>query len=712
MKQPAQLIFYALTEAELFDHSLIADGLRRIAEKGFDGVYLEYRNSKAGIEAARFTEGLQFFREEAECCGLAVIADASVNQFDGVLRREQPEAYVDALHALRLPVRGGCFEWTASGEVLHQSIERVWSVRFAGEVIVAMEDVTDRLTAVRTVSEGGGCAMTEKRGRAMSRRVYRIAGASEGEVIVVLRRRFDYAFKDFGHPAVQATAREAARFFAPFATHGVVWDEPHFGFAFFDADGRAVSDRLLERFAERFDYRLEDRYPDLWWDQEASGRAARTRLDYAELLESELAATETVFAEAARSIFEKERGQADWLHGIHRTMHEELSDDFLIGCCDYFRHDQFTHGAFTDSVFERPDSMLAMAHLARSMAHGKPGQVAWSNSWGFEPTPQQQSFYLHMLGAMQVRWIGHAFRSSVMFGPGFPNHPCWETMAENLAAHRGLLHALEGAKPVFEATLVYNWRAIAGVTGAERNTHRRSLLLAAWHLTEAGVPFRIAPPEALGDEINAGAIWLPWAEFLPESAWRALEAAAAEGRQLTIWGPPPTETLEGESVGERFQRLCGLHEQPDARHFPMGAGEIVFESVAESARPEEITPNFMNNPKESYPVGERIWLCQPGEGADAAASHAAGAVGVARTSAAYFGYEWPFYPRHGVQICSESKSPPGVWSFPYQSPAGRLQSVVPRDPAAAAAFWSSLGLPAETQAAVYAPDSGEVRFQG
>jgi len=65
--------------------------------------------------------------------------------------------------------------------------------------------------------------------------------------------------------------------------------------------------------------------------------------------------------------------------------------------------------------------------------------LAWNNSWGFEPTQQQQAFYLRMLGAMQVRWIGHSFRSSVMFGPGFPDHPCWETMAGDLAAHRDLL---------------------------------------------------------------------------------------------------------------------------------------------------------------------------------------------------------------------------------------------------------------------------------
>ena len=38
--------------------------------------------------------------------------------------------------------------------------------------------------------------------------------------------------------------------------------------------------------------------------------------------------------------------------GIHRTMHEETSDDFLIGCVDYFRHNRRTRPAFTDSVFE------------------------------------------------------------------------------------------------------------------------------------------------------------------------------------------------------------------------------------------------------------------------------------------------------------------------------------------------------------------------
>ena len=40
-----QMIFYAMTEAETFDPAIALRGLADIKAKGFDSIYLEFRNT-------------------------------------------------------------------------------------------------------------------------------------------------------------------------------------------------------------------------------------------------------------------------------------------------------------------------------------------------------------------------------------------------------------------------------------------------------------------------------------------------------------------------------------------------------------------------------------------------------------------------------------------------------------------------------------------
>ncbi len=481
-----QAIFYGITEAEVSDPRLLEAGIADVVSRGFHGVYFEYRNVHSGCIGERFRNALRAGCNKAQSLGLGVIVDGSYARLADVMRADSPEVFSDSLLPCRVPIEKGCFTLTFSDEIEHRSIERCWLIeKKTGGAAALLCDVTPRVHLAQAVTEGGGCAMTEVKGRALARLTYRLDGVEQGELFVVSRRRFDYTSIDLSHPKLRPYVSRWIAQYRGLPLAGFAWDEPHFGFAFYRDNGRAISDHLYAVFQQRFGCDLRDRLADLWWDQ-PDGRSPLTRLHYAELLEQSLADLEADFARQAK---ERLEGSADGFIGIHRTMHEETGDDFYIGCCDYFRHNRHTSGGFTDSVFEREDSMATMLQLARSLAAAN-GGPAWNNSWGFQPREVHHAYYLRLMGAMQVRWLGHMYHSSLMFGPGYPNHPLWTTMKEHLAAHNQLLTALDGARPLPDTAVLYNWRAMAAFPDNYLHVHRRNLLLLGKALTYAQVQFQ------------------------------------------------------------------------------------------------------------------------------------------------------------------------------------------------------------------------------
>jgi len=73
-----QLIFYSLAEAELNDHRLLDRGLADVASRGFDSVYLEYRNTRCGGTTPCFQKAVQVFCRRARARGLNVVVDDAV----------------------------------------------------------------------------------------------------------------------------------------------------------------------------------------------------------------------------------------------------------------------------------------------------------------------------------------------------------------------------------------------------------------------------------------------------------------------------------------------------------------------------------------------------------------------------------------------------------------------------------------------------------
>lgn len=662
MTAPRQLIFFAATEADLHDPALTAAALDDIRAHGFDGIYLEYRNLRTPLEAPRARAGVARIAAQAQERGLAVALDVSANHLHPHLVREHPEAFVEALRPHWLQLRAGRAELVTGGEALHHAIVGAWRIERRGDGMAAVQAVAWREAGC--VVEGGGCAMTEQRGIAPTRRTLAV-DAADGGLLVVVRQRFAYEFRDLGHPATVAATARLGELFSGIAPWGWFWDEPHHGFAFFDGDGRSGGQRIEAAYARRTGRPLVGDLPHLWLDV-AGADSAAIRLAYAETLEDGLAASEDALLALARP-----RGLEV---GMHRTMHEELSDDFHIGSVDYFRHNRATTGGYTDAVFEREDSCVAMIHLARALALRSPTGQAWHNSWGFNPTDAHLAYYLRLMGAMGVRWVGHTYRWSMLFGPGYPHHPTWERMPEHLAAHRELLDALDGAVAEASTAVIYTWRAMAGVTGSYIHVHRRNLMFAMLELTLHGVQSTIADAaELAGAAVQDGAwrlhgaairrVIVPWSHGLSAAEWDGLDRLAAAGIEIVVCGPPP--------LGDGWQRLAALvgadpAERPSEVRHPVGARLRVGRAELPSD-PSGLVPNWRSNPASTYPDHLKAWAL----GADG--------LELRRGTAVWYGCELPHLAGALPLLCQRDvELPDGLIGIAWRRGARRLLAVVAR----------------------------------
>jgi len=90
-----QMMFYAMTEAEMFDPAITVRSLSDIQSKGFDSIYLEFRNTRAPRQSPRFRETVARLCREASRLGLAVVMDSSLNGQNTAMLTDHPEVFTD-----------------------------------------------------------------------------------------------------------------------------------------------------------------------------------------------------------------------------------------------------------------------------------------------------------------------------------------------------------------------------------------------------------------------------------------------------------------------------------------------------------------------------------------------------------------------------------------------------------------------------------------
>jgi len=619
-----QMIFYSMTEAETLDPSLVKKSLEDIKSKGFDSIYLEFRNTRAPITSPRFKAALDRIHAECSKLGLKVVQDANLNHLNTELLTNHPETYTESLINRQIQVKGGRFTIEIpSGDSSTQVLENAWLIGKNGD-LTEVEECSERCRLLEQFSEGGGCAMTEARGRATTLQQWSIEGVTDATLLVVLRERFRYQHRDLGHPAFAESIDKLCHIAAEQeGVAGVVWDEPHFGFDFLN-DAYPISARLYSEFSARFGYDLKPRLIDLWLD--VAGRdSGQVRLDFAELLESQLVVHENRLKERILGDPALGQGKPDFFIGIHRTMHEELSDDFRIGSVDYFRHNHGLTAGFTDSVLEREDSMVTMNLLARSLGQLSPSRSSWNNSWGFRPTDEHLDYYLRLMGCLNTNWLGHAYHNSVMFGPGYPHHPTWKGMPDRLAAHRGLLDRLAGATPSPDTAVIYHWRSLADFPGAYIHQSRRDLIMATLELSTAQADVTVIDPATLAAGRARDGRWVTplgsfrrilaiWPNRLEMEAWTAIEQAAAAGVEVMLVGPPAEVSDNGEDLRPRWEALTGAKLPARSAALPMAYGSTV-EILGKpfTLDPSKAVPNWKSNPQNTYVDHAKTWPLVGGE---------------------------------------------------------------------------------------------------
>lgn len=647
-----EMIFYSLTEAELFDPSITERSLRDIRAKGFDSIYLEYRNKNCGFTSPRFMKGYARLVGSARKIGLAVIPDLHFRMNRHEMQERDPEIHTDPIYPHYFRLSDGCFDFSTAREPLHFAIEKAWLIERENDTTLAKAvDITSKISVTSRICEGGGCAMTRKSSNMITTTFFKVRGVDRGEVFLLMRHKYGYANLDLGHKKVRQYVDDLLSRFASPDIRGFMWDEPHFGFAFFPENGRAICERLYGVFRKRFGYDLRDRLIDLWHN--VRGRnAALTRFHFAELMEEELAGLEKYFRAATEKRLGK-RGQRPII-GMHRTMHEELSDDFYIGCVDYFRHNRHTSDGFTDSVFERDDSMLNMLHLARSLAAASDGKDAYNNSWGFRPREKHHAFYLSLMGAMNVRWIGHTYHASKKFGPGYPDHPLWATLGGHLKTHRAALDFLDGAAPAADTAVLYNWRALATYPDNYLHVHRRDMMLLSKSLTFANVQFQFIGCEILGRAAvskngikttvgNFRRLIVGWPDMMTPAAFDNLERAASAGLEIVVYGPPPGCTSDGKDAATRFAALAGIKKTTPQEFVKTVPGSVLhYGPKSYSLATRELQPNYLSNPEQTYPQHFRAFDLRP-EKSSAIAQAGRRVVGVRKGNLYYFACELPHY---------------------------------------------------------------------
>lgn len=673
-----QMIFYCMTEAEIRDGSITVRSMRDIKSKGFDSIYLEYRNSRSPVNSKRFLSSVKQCIETAHTFGLKVITDCRVGLASDSIAENDPDLFTEPLKPHVIKLEKGCFTLNLQRDPLHYSIEKAWLIEHVTPTTLNKAvDVTARLQVIDRVCEGGGCAMTSERSQMNTHTRYRVSGIDSGTLFLLVRNLFDVAGNDHGNPRMRHYVDQALEIFRTSRVEGFAWDEPHFGFAFWPDNGRAINARLYSVFKKRFGYDLLANLIDLWYDR-VNKKSSLVRLHYAEMLETELALIEAYFYKKA-TVQLKKSGDHPVI-GIHRTMHEELSDDFFIGSVDYFRHNKFTTGGFSDSVFERDDSMICMLHFARSMAMDSQSGLAYNNSWGFKPKETHHDYYLSLMGAMNISWLGHAYHSSLMFGPGYPDHPLWKTIHEHLGEHRAALEFLKDSKPVADTAVLYTWPSLATYPDNYLQTHRRNLLFLAKAFTINNLQFNFISEEILAKSaIAQGTIKtsmgtfkrliVPWANLIDPFAFARIKAAVLAGIQVVVFGPPPELARDGSNISAEFAKMAGIKACSINAFSSMKPGDsITIDKEKLELVTTEFQHNYHSNPRQTYPDHFKSFALQPLAKTSVLAKAGSHCVGVQKGSLSYFSIELPHFARFEKNIAALAPSllaPDGMILFEH-----------------------------------------------
>jgi len=163
VRNSANMLVYAATEEEFQKPAVSVVCLKDIVQRGFEGIYLEYRNVRMSRTCDRFRVGLARLVKQARSLGLYVVLDASLNHFDADLRNEHPEAFTEAWIPRRCVLNKGKAILEFKGPSHTWKVEKIW---YRADPSKAWAILDNTSWEESRLAQGGGCAMTRNSGLA------------------------------------------------------------------------------------------------------------------------------------------------------------------------------------------------------------------------------------------------------------------------------------------------------------------------------------------------------------------------------------------------------------------------------------------------------------------------------------------------------------------------------------------------------------------
>ena len=314
---------------------------------------------------------------------------------------------------------------------------------------------------------------------------------------------------------------------------------------------------FLKRFDKAFGYSFLNTI--YMMDANVPG-AAKVRYDYYSLTNR----ITYEFQRLVKACFEKRFGKSLFI-GFHNTWWGEgNSGDMWAGNIDYFSLTENLSGGFVDAQYDAQRTMLSMTLLSESLAKYSETGLAYNMCWDRFPTHEKMDYYHRYLAMRNVRWIGHGYGRTGIFGPGYPHHSTWEDAKESTRREKNMQAFYGEAKSRPKVAFLYLWQGLAYFNDSSIHYHRLGMKALFEKLQLAGIEFDVICD--IEDNIDQyDVLFLSWAAMLPQGMMERIERLAEKGKQLIFIGTPVLCYTAGNDLSERFSVLTGCKaEKPVA----------------------------------------------------------------------------------------------------------------------------------------------------
>jgi hypothetical protein len=451
-------------------------------------------------------------------------------------------------------------------------IERVYAYRTTPEGAVIADTVLD-VTSDARIFVQRELGYVEIFGR--------FEGGDDWRILAVPEFRSTYP--ELGNDEVQDALIETYRAYrrAGCELDGVFWDEFGYVTGYADDRGRLPYGKAIqEAFRERHGDDLGSMLIYLLLDDD-SGHAVRVRRDFYASVQQVVVSAQQRCAAEARELWGEHVES-----GIHQTWHQD-ADDLPHGSGDWWLGSAALSGGFTDvgdaervEEEDHLDEVLAMTVTAVGLARHHERPLAFCNMWGVDygetasrVPVEVTDWWGHLLTAFGVVWLAHTYGPNgyidrvTGWGPGYPDHPAWDRIADvnrRIAEVRALVG---GALPDADVAVVYPVETLYRIGGAPASMIARSAHRVISLLVRHNVAVDVISASIFASgEVREDGYWIrtprgahrfaavvyPHPDTIQPAELLRLRDLEKAGIPTALVGGSPRQSTDGEIIGESW----------------------------------------------------------------------------------------------------------------------------------------------------------------